>query len=1320
MSKNSNVGGSSNMRTQIQNLWQAINTIETGGGGTGNMSYNGDGSIGTHYKQSSVDGKTCTNSILYENTDDNSFHFGSFDLKSIGDITADTFIKNGGTSSDFLKGDGSIDSNPYLTPSDLLNYVPKVGDSTITGDLTANSFIKTGGTSSQFLKADGSSDSSRISIVDTNVAIGTGSLIANTSGVYNMALGQDALNANTEGNFNTAVGGAALLSNTSGANNLAIGVSALQKNVSGLRNVAVGVVGLYENTTGNDNVAIGENALRNNTEGQGNTSCGVQSMMTNTTGSFNTGLGYGADVVSDNLVNATAIGFNAKVNSNNTIQLGNENIITVNTSGNITANSFVKNAGTNIQYLMADGSTLTQSANSGNSNFYLFNSGTSQSTTPPSGFITYNNATQSSATIIYISHLTRDNIDIEVYFKQITTITDVYIQDENTSVNFIQFNITGTPTITPEAQVAIPVLVRGTPGTTDFANGHNVIISFFTNGLEVDTRLSDLETKTQFQTIVSGNTNFSSGIAIGNNYINTTQTVFNASGQLVSKNYVDTAIGIGTNNTTERWVNSYIGVDTNSGSVMKPLLTINAGFGNSAQYPLKLNIRGAFTALQTLTGTNSNLQITTTDGWEAQQSTLSATVITSGALTRLKMSGFTISTGTSAVLTIGDTLGRHAFSNMQFVSSNATPITFTSGFTNWCDFQDCDFGGLSVGGITLPALTGTAILRLYNCGLLNLTTNTGWTVYISGSTVLTTSSNLATGTIIQLPFNSFNAVLTSNPTWSSLPVGNYINMVTGGLTGVIGTPSLGCCVIKIATGIQVVSLGYNQLPSSINVLNGVSLSYDTFVRTKGAVGWVVVEQCLPLVGGTMAGTINTNNNLITGLQRLTFNTSSTAIGSNAGLTGQLTNSVAVGSGCGQTSQGLESLAIGYNSGQSNQLGSSVAVGRGCGQTSQGALCVALGNVAGTTSQSTASIAIGNQAGATTQGGASESCVAIGNFTGNDNQGGFSVAIGKEAGRVTQGANCVAIGNQAGKNSQSPNSIVLNASGAVLDSTTTGLFIKPVRNEFNTNTILYNSTSGELTYSERGSYLPELTSDYKPNIWYYITTTSTFIGGIFTTSTQITAIGGTLTQIATANTNWRTRKSGRINCPTVSVADGQRSGFIGTATFPAIYSGSGWLFSFDFSITDTNASATAVTRMFVGFGITTIAPGLSSTVAINTLQNMIGIGHDSGDTVLSFYSRGPAVGTANGNKIATTFSCATPSTKIFTATFYSPTNSDDIMIKLYDQETRTSAYQTFTLGGTLTPISTSPLIPVWVRAMATGGGTTNSAQLGLNGFKWYTL
>jgi hypothetical protein len=40
-------------------------------------------------------------------------------------IIANTFVKDGGDSSDFLKADGSSDSNAYLTSADLLNYVPK-------------------------------------------------------------------------------------------------------------------------------------------------------------------------------------------------------------------------------------------------------------------------------------------------------------------------------------------------------------------------------------------------------------------------------------------------------------------------------------------------------------------------------------------------------------------------------------------------------------------------------------------------------------------------------------------------------------------------------------------------------------------------------------------------------------------------------------------------------------------------------------------------------------------------------------------------------------------------------------------------------------------------------------------------------------------------------------------------------------------------------------------------------------------------------------------------------------------------------------------
>lgn len=78
-------------------------------------------------------------------------------------ITANSIIKLGGTSSEFLKADGSVDSTSYAPASSLLSYVPYVGATANinlgANSITAQSLVKLGGTSSQFLKADGSVDS---------------------------------------------------------------------------------------------------------------------------------------------------------------------------------------------------------------------------------------------------------------------------------------------------------------------------------------------------------------------------------------------------------------------------------------------------------------------------------------------------------------------------------------------------------------------------------------------------------------------------------------------------------------------------------------------------------------------------------------------------------------------------------------------------------------------------------------------------------------------------------------------------------------------------------------------------------------------------------------------------------------------------------------------------------------------------------------------------------------------------------------------------------------------------------------------------------
>jgi hypothetical protein len=86
-------------------------------------------------------------------------------------ITANSFTKAGGTSAQFLKADGSVDSTTYATAASLNSYVPYTGASADVNlgynDITANSFVKVGGTSSQFLKANGTVDSNTYLTVNT-------------------------------------------------------------------------------------------------------------------------------------------------------------------------------------------------------------------------------------------------------------------------------------------------------------------------------------------------------------------------------------------------------------------------------------------------------------------------------------------------------------------------------------------------------------------------------------------------------------------------------------------------------------------------------------------------------------------------------------------------------------------------------------------------------------------------------------------------------------------------------------------------------------------------------------------------------------------------------------------------------------------------------------------------------------------------------------------------------------------------------------------------------------------------------------------------
>jgi hypothetical protein len=201
-----------------------------------------------------------------------------------------------------------------------------------------------------------------------------------------------------------------------------------------------------------------------------------------------------------------------------------------------------------------------------------------------------------------------------------------------------------------------------------------------------------------------------------------------------------------------------------------------------------------------------------------------------------------------------------------------------------------------------------------------------------------------------------------------------------------------------------------------------------------------------------------------------------AVGYLAGSSSQLYSAVAIGVAAGQIDQGSESVAVGRYAGKDVQGSFSVAVGSSAGQTTQGCACVAIGILAGQTIQGAEAVAIGDQAGQTSQGVqaiavgelAGRTCqgvsaVAIGVSSGRSYQGSSATAVGNQAGETNQGEDAVAVGFKAGETNQHDHTIVLNATGAALNSTGTDrLFIKPIRSGTDGSTVLsYDDSTGEI-------------------------------------------------------------------------------------------------------------------------------------------------------------------------------------------------------------------------------------------------------------------
>ena len=211
------------------------------------------------------------------------------------------------------------------------------------------------------------------------------------------------------------------------------------------------------------------------------------------------------------MCNATDnIGINSgtAVNINTTYLNCASSIITTNSTA--TASAFIKAGGTNLEVLLADGTTAPYNSGGGSSNFYEYKFSDTKTPPPANGQIRFNNSTFSGATHIYIDHLTSNGIDIDFYLDQIGVGDILYIQDKDTSIRYGKYKVITFITYANDYR-DFTVSYQSSEGAI-FTDNHALIFTNYVDTVSINTRLNALEAKTVYQSAIVGQTNFTGDV----------------------------------------------------------------------------------------------------------------------------------------------------------------------------------------------------------------------------------------------------------------------------------------------------------------------------------------------------------------------------------------------------------------------------------------------------------------------------------------------------------------------------------------------------------------------------------------------------------------------------------------------------------------------------------------------------------------------------------------------------------------------------------------------------------------------------------------
>jgi hypothetical protein len=126
------------------------------------------------------------------------------------------------------------------------------------------------------------------------------------------------------------------------------------------------------------------------------------------------------------------------------------------------------------------GSDLVSSGGGGGTGLLVeYRASTTVGGTPAEGYVRWDNATPDSATELYVSHLSNDDVDLDNIFALFEIGDKILVQDRDDSEVWQLWEVDDTPSGSHAATFwTFPVTLLDSNGDTDFPNNHPIVLAF--------------------------------------------------------------------------------------------------------------------------------------------------------------------------------------------------------------------------------------------------------------------------------------------------------------------------------------------------------------------------------------------------------------------------------------------------------------------------------------------------------------------------------------------------------------------------------------------------------------------------------------------------------------------------------------------------------------------------------------------------------------------------------------------------------------------------------------------------------------------------